>query len=73
MAVEHISEVLEAAKKAVRSARDVTEVREILEKARASFDAGQYEEAMRQSDRILPLLRSPSPEARGSRVNTPEF
>src|SRR5207245_3958541 len=48
VAVEHISEVLQAAKKAVRSARDVTEVREILERARASFDAGQYEEAMRQ-------------------------
>ena len=67
VAVEHISEVLQAAKKAVRSARDVTEVREILERARASFDAGQYEEAMRQSDRILSLLRPTSSEVRGSR------
>src|SRR2546426_806976 len=73
VAVEHISEVLQAAKKAVRSARDVTEVREILERARASFDAGQYEEAMRQSDRILTLLRPTSADVRGGRVGRAEL
>ena len=73
VAVEHISEVLQAAKKAVRSARDVTEVREILERARASFDAGQYEEAMRQSDRILTLLRPTSADVRGGRVGPAEL
>ena len=73
VAVEHISEVLQAAKKAVRSARDVTEVREILERARASFDAGQYEEAMRQSDRILTLLRPTSADVRGGRVGPTEL
>ena len=73
VAVEHISEVLQAARKAVRSARDVTEVREILEKARASFDAGQYEEAMRQSDRILTLLRPTSADVRGGRVGPAEL
>ena len=72
-AVEHISEVLQAAKKAVRSARDVTEVREILERARASFDAGQYEEAMRQWDRILTLLRPTSADVRGGRVGPAEL
>src|SRR3989475_4009892 len=73
VAVEHISEMLQAAKKAVRSARDVTEVREILERARASFDAGQYEEAMRQSDRILTLLRPTSADVRGGRVGPAEL
>src|SRR2546426_1194841 len=73
VAVEHISEVLQAAKKAVRSARDVTEVREILERARASFDAGRYEEAMRQSDRILTLLRPTSADVRGGRVGPTEL
>ena len=73
VAVEHISEVLQAARKAVRSARDVTEVREILERARASFDAGQYEEAMRQSDRVLTLLRPTSADVRGGRVGPAEL
>jgi len=73
VAVEHISNVLQAAKKAVRSARDVTEVRGILERARASFDAGQYEEAMRQSDRILTLLRPTSADVRRGRVGPAEL
>ena len=57
-AVEHMTKALEIAKRARDSGQDVTEVRRILKQARAAFDGGNYEEAVKDSDRILDMLRA---------------
>ena len=69
-ATHRIETVLQAAKKAVQNAHNVIEVREILMKTRASFDAGRYEEAMGHSDRILALLGS-VPDRKTRRPSSP--
>jgi len=56
-AVERMTKALEVAKRARDSGQDVTEVRRILKQARAAFDAGNYDEAVKESDRILDMLR----------------